>query len=29
MDKVFEKLNVALAPGSHGLTVELVNTPAA
>ncbi len=25
----FEKLNVALAPGSHGLTVELVNTPAA
>ena len=25
----FEKLNVALAPGSHGLTVELVNTTAA
>lgn len=25
----FEKLNVALAPGSRGLTVELVNTPAA
>jgi uncharacterized protein YuzE len=25
----FEKLNVALTPGSHGLTVELVNSPAA
>jgi len=25
----FEKLNVVLAPGTHGLTVELVNAPAA
>jgi hypothetical protein len=24
----FEKLNVVLAPGSRGVTVELVNTPA-
>lgn len=25
----FEKLNVVLTPGSHGVTVELVNTSAA
>jgi hypothetical protein len=24
----FEKLNVVLAPGSRGMTVELLNTPA-
>jgi hypothetical protein len=25
----FEKLNVVLAPGAHGLTVEMVNSSAA
>jgi len=26
-EKPFEKLNVTLAPSSHGLTVEVINLP--